>query len=192
MIENIKKYVIKIPDFVKVYYNRKNSFLIFKTSTKQLKIKLESCIFIFQNKLENETFIYVSPFLVKSQDILKNKGVVQSNETSKIKKVLFESFKYACRKLKLVGIGYKMFLIENKKGSFLHLKLGLSHSIYLKIPEKLKLQIHSNNLIISGNSLKTVEVFTSMVKSYKKPDPYKGKGFLYVNETIKLKIGKKV
>ena len=50
----------------------------------------------------------------------------------------------------------------------------------------------STIIYISGNSLNNVTQITSNIRSYKKPEPYKGKGILYFNEKIKLKPGKKV
>ena len=46
--------------------------------------------------------------------------------------------------------------------------------------------------MISGNDFQDVSKLTSLIRSYKMPEPYKGKGILYENETIKLKEGKRI
>jgi len=94
--------------------------------------------------------------------------------------------------LKLIGIGYKIFPIDNIKNLY-QFKLGFSHSIYYKVPNNINVFIKKNTLIyLSGSSIKNVTQLASNIRSYKKPEPYKGKGILYHNETIKLKQGKKI
>ena len=97
-------------------------------------------------------------------------------------------------KLKLIGVGYKVF--ENKsnsKNTFLHFKLGYSHSIYYKVPDNLNIHIrNSNKLFISGTNSDFVTKTASIIKSYKVPEPYNGKGILYFDEFLTLKEGKKI
>lgn len=72
-------------------------------------------------------------------------------------------------------------------------KLGFSHSIYYKIPEALKIvPVKSVFIYVFGNSYYNVTQAAATIRSYKSPEPYKGKGILYENEKISLKEGKKV
>ena len=92
----------------------------------------------------------------------------------------------------MVGVGYKVFL-HPQINNLLQFKLGYSHLIYYKLPENMNVSISKSTIIyVSGDCLNTVTQTASNIRSYKKPEPYKGKGILYFNEQIKLKPGKKV
>ena len=110
----------------------------------------------------------------------------------KIKQAILESSNLTNVKLKLIGIGYKIFEISHIKNLY-QFKLGFSHPIFYKVPKNVKVTIKKNTLIyLSSNDLKNVTQIASDIRSYKKPEPYKGKGILYYNEKVKLKQGKKI
>ena len=110
----------------------------------------------------------------------------------KIRQAILESSNLTNVKLKLVGIGYKVFEINHIKNLY-QFKLGFSHSIFYRIPENVKVTVKKNTLIyLSSSNLNNVTQIASDIRSYKKPEPYKGKGILYYNETVKLKQGKKI
>ena len=110
-----------------------------------------------------------------------------------IRKTFFEISNQICKKLKLVGVGYRVFLIEILNIKLIHLKLGYSHSIYFKIPNSVTIKSHKSiKLFISGNSYNFVSQIAATIRRFKLPEPYKGKGILYENEKIILKEGKKV
>ncbi|MAV82686.1 MAG: 50S ribosomal protein L6 [Pelagibacteraceae bacterium] len=92
------------------------------------------------------------------------------------------------KKLELVGTGYK----ANLNGKVLVLSLGFSHDINFKIPENISIKVEkSTNLSISGPSKQLVGQVAAEIKSYRKPEPYKGKGVRYEGEKIYRKEGKK-
>ncbi len=91
------------------------------------------------------------------------------------------------RKLILEGVGFK----SDVKGSDLHLALGFSHPVIVSIPEGLTVTAEKNNLTVTGINKELVGAFTAKVRSLKKPEPYKGKGFRYDDEVIRRKAGKK-
>lgn len=91
------------------------------------------------------------------------------------------------KKLILEGVGFK----SDVKGSDLHLALGFSHPVVVKIPEGLTVTAEKNTITISGINKETVGQFASSVRAMKKPEPYKGKGFHYDTEVIRRKAGKK-
>lgn len=75
----------------------------------------------------------------------------------------------------------------------LHFKLGYSHHIYFRIPANLKICcLKANKLFVLGYSYLFVTQIASLIRSYKVPEPYKGKGIVYTTEKIILKEGKKV
>lgn len=94
------------------------------------------------------------------------------------------------RKLEVNGVGYR----AQVQGSTLKLALGFSHDVNYPIPSDLKIAVEGdkNNIIaISGASKQRVGQIASEIRSYRPPEPYKGKGVKYVEETILRKEGKK-
>ena len=100
-----------------------------------------------------------------------------------------------CKKLKLVGVGYKVFTIQTKNLGIklLQFKLGYSHNLYYKIPTDINIEVRqSTKIFISGFDYNKVSQIAANLKKLKSPEPYKGKGILYFDEIIKLKEGKKI
>lgn len=91
------------------------------------------------------------------------------------------------KKLILEGVGFK----SEVKGKNLELALGFSHPVIVPIPEGLTVTAEKNNITVSGIDKEIVGQFTAKVRSLKKPEPYKGKGFRYDGEVIRRKQGKK-
>jgi large subunit ribosomal protein L6 len=95
-----------------------------------------------------------------------------------------EGFK---KQLELQGVGYKMS-VQGKK---LVLHLGFSHVVEKEIPEGLLVEIEKDIMTISGADKQVVGQFSAEIRSLKKVEPYKGKGFRYVGEQVIRKEGKK-
>ena len=91
------------------------------------------------------------------------------------------------KKLILEGVGFK----SEVKGKELHLALGFSHPVVVKIPEGITMKAEKNVMTIDGIDKELVGSFTAAVRALKKPEPYKGKGMRYENEVIRRKQGKK-
>ena len=91
------------------------------------------------------------------------------------------------KKLILEGVGFK----SEVSGKSLNLALGFSHPVRVDIPEGLSVSAEKNNITVSGSDKELVGRFAAEVRSLKKPEPYKGKGFRYENEVIRRKQGKK-
>jgi len=90
--------------------------------------------------------------------------------------------------LELVGVGYRASLKDNE----LTLQLGFSHDIKFDIPENIKITIKKQTILkISGSDKQLVGAVTSKIKSYRLPEPYKGKGIKEVGQYILRKEGKK-
>jgi large subunit ribosomal protein L6 len=89
--------------------------------------------------------------------------------------------------LELVGTGYRARM-EGKK---LVLALGFSHDIDYPIPAGVEIKLEGNNVIhISGIDRQVVGQTAAVIRSYKKPEPYKGKGVRYQGEVVRRKAGK--
>jgi large subunit ribosomal protein L6 len=92
--------------------------------------------------------------------------------------------------LELVGVGYKASI--DAENNVLHLKLGLSHDINIKIPPSIRVFCLKPTLICcTSTNLQNVSQFAAIIKSFKPPEVYKGKGIRYRNELIVQKQGKK-
>jgi len=90
--------------------------------------------------------------------------------------------------LELVGVGYRATV----KGKQLNLQLGFSHDINFDIPENIKITVEKQTIVkISGHDKQIVGMVTSKIKSYRLPEPYKGKGIKEVGQYILRKEGKK-
>jgi len=118
---------------------------------------------------------------------------VQGTTIALLKQLILEISFIFSKKLIFVGVGYRAFPIELFKTQILQFKLGYSHQIYFKVSSNLNVYCHkATTIFISGNSTQNVSQTAALIRSYKYPEPYKGKGILYDNEKIVLKEGKKV
>jgi large subunit ribosomal protein L6 len=89
--------------------------------------------------------------------------------------------------LDIVGVGYKAEL----KGKNLLLTIGFSHPIYFAPPEDVKIEVPTpTQVIISGTDKELVGLVAAKIRSFRKPEPYKGKGIKYSDERIIRKAGK--
>jgi large subunit ribosomal protein L6 len=91
------------------------------------------------------------------------------------------------KNLELVGIGYR----AEKKSNAILLSLGYSHPIYFFPPEGVSVDVVADNRIsISGIDKQLVGQVAAKIRSFRKPEPYKGKGIKYEGEIIRRKAGK--
>ena len=90
------------------------------------------------------------------------------------------------RELEINGVGYKAEI----KGTSVTLSLGFSHPIDYKLPEGISAKTDKNILIISGIDRQAVGAAAAKIRSFRPPEPYKGKGIKYKEETILRKAGK--
>lgn len=89
--------------------------------------------------------------------------------------------------LDIVGVGYRVEM----KGKNLLLNIGYSHPIYFEPPEGIMLETPAQNQIkISGVNKELVGLVAAKLRSFREPEPYKGKGIKYSDETIVRKAGK--
>ena len=90
--------------------------------------------------------------------------------------------------LELVGVGYRAAL----KGSQLNLQLGYSHDINYDIPEGIKIEVEKQTTLkITGSDKQQVGSVASKIKTYRKIEPYKGKGIREKGQYVIKKEGKK-
>ncbi|MEI6847218.1 MAG: 50S ribosomal protein L6 [Chlorobiaceae bacterium] len=91
------------------------------------------------------------------------------------------------RKLEISGVGYRAEL----KNDLLALTLGYSHVIYFKVPDEIKIEVpDQTTILITGIDKALVGQIAAKIRSFRKPEPYRGKGIKYEGEVIRRKEGK--
>jgi large subunit ribosomal protein L6 len=92
------------------------------------------------------------------------------------------------RELDIVGVGYK----AEQRPYGLQLALGFSHPVKYEAPKGIKLSApQPTSIIIEGANKEIVGQVAAELRSLRPPEPYKGKGIKYVEETIRRKVGKR-
>ena len=96
------------------------------------------------------------------------------------------------KELELVGVGYR---VNEKPGNTLELILGYTHSIYLQLPAEVKIETKSERnknplIILESCDKQLLGMVCAKIRSFRKPEPYKGKGVKFVGEIIRRKSGK--
>jgi large subunit ribosomal protein L6 len=92
------------------------------------------------------------------------------------------------KELELNGVGYS----ANMQGKRLLLQLGYSHDILFEPPAGINISTTKNNISISGFDKQLVGEVAAKIRSFRKPEPYKGKGIRYKDEYVRRKQGKTV
>lgn len=99
-----------------------------------------------------------------------------------------EGFK---KQLELVGVGYR----ASNNGQKLDLSLGFSHNIIIELPTEVKVETLTEKgkspiITLSSHDNQLLGMVVAKIRSYRKPEPYKGKGIKFVGEIIRRKAGK--
>lgn len=92
------------------------------------------------------------------------------------------------KKLQLVGVGYR----AQAQGDKLNLSLGFSHPVIHQMPAGVKCETPSQTeILIKGADKQKVGQTAAVIRSYRAPEPYKGKGVRYADEVVVIKETKK-
>ena len=156
-----------------------------------IKVSLANNVISFEGKLGKSSSTLPEGIAVDLKDNLlhftgENKamlGTVYAN----VKNEIIGNTKGFEKKLELVGTGYK----ANVSGKTLVLALGYSHDINFQIPDGITIKVEKNLVTVTGTSKQLVGQVSAEIKSFRKPEPYKGKGVRYEGEKIYRKEGKK-
>jgi large subunit ribosomal protein L6 len=90
------------------------------------------------------------------------------------------------KELEVNGVGYR----ASKSGNKLTLNLGYSHPVEMIDPEGLEATVDGNKITVSGIDKEKVGQYAAEIRDKRRPEPYKGKGIKYADETIRRKVGK--
>lgn len=172
-MSRIAKLPIIIPDDLEV--NLINQFLILKNKKEEIKIMINKKVTI---EIDNKV-IKVS--CNKDISLAGTYRTIVNNAVSG----LIKKFE---KKLVLVGVGYKAQI----KDKVLNLTLGYSHLINFQIPTGIDIQTpNQTEILISGSNKQQVGQIAAKLRSFRPPEPYKGKGVKYDVEEIIRKEAKK-
>ena len=95
-------------------------------------------------------------------------------------------------KLELVGVGYRAEVVHN---NVLDLVLGFAHHIYLQVPPEVKVDAKSDKrsnpiITLTSNDKQLIGQVAAKIRSFRMPEPYKGKGIKFVGEELRREAGK--
>ena len=90
------------------------------------------------------------------------------------------------KQLEINGVGYRAAV----KGKVLNLQLGFSHDINYNLPDVIEASVEKNVITLKSHDKQTLGQVAAEIRSFRPPEPYKGKGVKYVEEHIVRKAGK--
>ena len=162
-----------------------------------VKVDLQDGIFMaegpmgkLESPLNNDIEVNIEENIIKMKPKTENKSLIpfwglQRNIVNNIIVGVSEGF---TKKLEMNGVGYRATL----KGKVLELILGFSHPINYNIPEDISVSVDKqNNIEIKGPNKQLVGQTAAEIRSFRGPEPFKGKGIKYADEYINRKEGKK-
>jgi large subunit ribosomal protein L6 len=175
-LSRIGKIPVSIPEKIEV--NLKDNYLTCKGPQGELGSQLSGQMEI---KIEDNEIIVNRPSDSKEHRSLH--GLTRSLIANMVEGV---STGFT-RKLEILGVGYK----AEMKGKNLMLTLGYSHSIVMSFPETVQTSVPApNEIVVQGADKELVGMIAAKIRSFRKPEPYKGKGIRYSGEYVRRKAGK--
>ena len=176
-MSRIGKHPVKLPAGVSATIS--DAEIVVKGKLGELKTHIPHGVTVAQ---ENDEIV-VRP-MSDSKEHRMMWGTVRANVNNMVIGVS-EGFK---RKLELIGVGYK----AQAQGQKLKLSLGYSHDIDYELPKGVQCATPQPTVIeLTSADKQLVGQVASEIRSYRSPEPYKGKGVKYEEETILRKVGKK-
>ena len=175
-MSRIGKRIITIPEGVTV--TEENNEVIVKGPKGELTRELNSNIQV--EVIENEV-VFTRPDESKLSRSLH--GTTRSIVNNMVVGVS-EGFK---KELELIGVGYR----AQKQGDKLVLNVGLSHPVEFEASEGVSFEVPANTkIIVEGFNKEKVGELAANIRAVRPPEPYKGKGIRYIDESVRRKEGK--
>jgi len=175
-MSRIGKKPISIPEGVIIDINKERVEVKGKNAT----LSVPMLAYIKVEQVENEIIVTQNE---KNKQANSNWGTMRAH----INNAVLGATEDFVKNLIVEGVGYK----ANIEGKDLVLSLGFSHPIKFPVSEGLKIEAEKNKISISGADKSAVGEAAAKIRSYRKPEPYKGKGIRYDDEIVKRKPGKK-
>lgn len=175
-MSRIGKQPIKIPDNVEVVIS--DGHILVKGPKGELSMDVHPLILVEKKD---------GALLVKPNSEEKNSAALWGLTRALIFNMVLGVVAGYSKKLDIEGVGYK----AEVRGKNLVMRLGFSHPIEFPIPENISISVEGNAIEVSGIDKGLVGQVSAKVRSFKKPEPYKGKGIRYRGEYVRRKTGKK-
>ncbi|WP_066502415.1 50S ribosomal protein L6 [Abyssisolibacter fermentans] len=168
---------IDIPAGVEIKLDEKNH-LIVKGPKGQLEQQIDRDMKI---EIQDNVINVVRPSEIKRHKSLH--GLTRSLIANMIEGVT----KGYEKTLEIVGVGYR----AAKQGKKLVLNLGFSHPVEMEDPEGIEVEVPANNkIVVKGIDKQKIGNYAAVIRDWRKPEPYKGKGIRYAGEQVRRKEGK--
>ena len=95
------------------------------------------------------------------------------------------------KEMELVGVGYRV----SNQGNLVEFSLGYTHPIFIQLPKEIKVETKTERnknpyICLESCDKQLLGLVCAKIRSFRKPEPYKGKGILYIGEQIRRKSGK--
>ncbi|MDR2081365.1 MAG: 50S ribosomal protein L6 [Campylobacteraceae bacterium] len=160
-----------------------------------IEVKLESGVLLFKKGNTQKELDTKGNVFIKIED---SKIVFSPKSENKQSKAFWGTYRALCnnvivgltkgfeKKLEINGVGYRAAV----NGSLLELQLGYSHPIKYDVPEGVQVSVEKNVITISGSDKQQIGQIAAKIRGFRPPEPYKGKGIKYADETIIRKAGK--
>ena len=176
-MSRIAKYPVAVPDKVQVTLDKGN--LTVKGPLGTLTQPIDRQVVV---KIEGGSVTFAAADESKAANAMS--GTLRATVANMVRGVK-DGFQ---KKLTLVGVGYR----AQAQGAKLNLSLGFSHPIVYSLPEGVKAETPTQTeIVIKGVDRQRVGQVAAEVRAYKPPEPYKGKGVRYSDETVAIKETKK-
>lgn len=176
-MSKIGKKIIIIPDNVKAEIKEKE--ILIKGPKGELRVPIFDG---FKVELDGNSLKVIPPQSQK-KSTFAFWGTLRALIANAVKGVS-EGFE---KKLEIEGIGYR----ANVEGNTLVLNLGFSHPVRFEIPKGITITVEKNLITVTGVDKQLVGQTAAKIRSFREPEPYKGKGIHYLGEHIRRKAGKK-
>lgn len=159
-----------------------NNLITVKGKRGELSMKVDADIII---KKEDDTVVLERPTEQKRHKAMH--GLYRALIANMVKGIE-EGFK---KELELVGVGYR----ASNQGQVLELSVGYSHPIIMMIPKEVKLTTITEKgknptIVLESNDKQLLGAIAAKIRSFRSPEPYKGKGIKYSDEILRRKAGK--
>ena len=185
-MSRIGKLPISIPSGVTVSFDEKSNIVTVKGPKGELAQEISSSI-----KLNNNDGQIVLEIDESCPIDYKQKQAFHGLYRSLINNMVVGVSEGYTKELVLVGVGYRV----SNQGNLIEFSLGYTHPIFLELPKEVKVETKSERnqspvITLQSADKQLLGLICAKIRSFRKPEPYKGKGILFKGEVIRRKSGK--
>ncbi len=180
-MSRIGKLPVNIPDGVTIEISKGN-FVVVKGKFGEMKRQLSP-----ELKIEQQE----DKLIVSTHTDSKRQRSMHGLTRSLLNNMVIGVSERFSKKLEVIGVGYR----ASVQGQQLELNVGYSHPIILVLPPEIEVIVEQEKrknafITLKGVDKQLVGQIAAKIRSYRKPEPYKGKGIRYVDEYVRKKVGK--